>query len=347
MRPIRLVVTGAVAAGALALAGPSLGADSVTAVLPAELVAGTQFTLTLSSATDEAPAQYSVLGRPDGGQPCDPTSQGFRSASNPATLVTLVNALSRSGSSTSATATAPRYAGQLQVCTYLERTPPVASSALAALPQTVPVRLPRVTARAVVSSPALRFRQSFEIVVTGLSETEGRAVSTLQAAPCASSPPSGSRSSTVLAGTFSLRLRELAEATATPAPRLACVWITASGLSEPTVVFRAALPLTLGYDATLALRGGRVIRPRSGQLRGRYVLELTGAVTDGTVGSAAPRIRSGPRCRLPLATQRRGPALVARCVLAGRPGSDLRAAIAYRTRLGVARQTGARRIAAP
>ena len=221
------------------------------------------------------------------------------------------------------------------------------STAVSMQDQTVPVRLPRVTARAVVSPPAQRFQQSFEIAVTGLSETEGRAVSTLQATPCASSPPAGADSAPVLAGTFSVRLRELARATAAPAPRVACVWITASGLAQPPVVYRAALPLALGYDATLALRGGRVVRPRSGLLRGRYVLELTGAVTDGTVRSAAPRVRSGPRCRLPLPTQRRGRSLVAQCVLTGRPGSDLRAAIAYRTRLGAARETAARRMAAP
>jgi hypothetical protein len=311
-------------------------AESITLTPPADAIAGTPFTLTVSTTSDSASTtQLRILVRPDDGHPCEASAAAVRAA-----LPQAVEIFGERRPATPVAVTVPAQpvVGGLRVCAFVELVP---------APQTtLSMRELVVAVRAPIGTIALRLEpaapfvgQSFAVHAQGTTDAaHANLVLGAQRGPC--TPPDVAEVDSVVLGTGPYD--ESSDVTLDPEdarvlPDRVCGWLYTEG---GMLLAAAELPVGLRYDGTLGVTLKRFIAVRLKHSHASYwAFEIKGHTTFGKVNSMRVRIVKGGSC-VAVMSKRKGANFDFQCLLKRKPKRPFVVAVAYTTALGIARSAG-------
>jgi hypothetical protein len=320
----------------------ALAAESITLTPPADAIAGTPFTLTVSATSDSASTtNLRVFVRSDDGHPCEASAAAVHAA-----LPTALEVFDghRPAMPVAVAVPAQRPVGSLRVCAFVELVP-APQTTLSAQELVVPVRAPLGTL-ALALEPASPFvGQSFAVRAQGSTEAaSGNLVMRAQRGAC--TPPDVAEVESILlaAGPYDERSDVEIDPDARVLPDRVCAWLFADG---GMVLATAEQPIGLRYDGELVVSLKRFIAVHIKHRHGAFLaFEIKGRTTFGKVVAMRARIVKGGSC-VAVTAKHKGASFDFQCLLKRRPSRPLVVAVTYTTGLEVARSAGRVTIALP
>jgi hypothetical protein len=320
----------------------ALAVESITLTPPVDAIAGTPFTLTVSTTSDSASTtNLRVFVRSDDGHPCEASAAAVHAA---LPMAVEVFDQHRPAMPIALAVPAQRLVGGLRVCAFVELVP-APQTTLSAQELVVPIRAPLGTLQLQLQPASPFVGQSFAVRAQGSTEAaSGDLLMRAQRGAC--TPPDVAEVDSILlaAGPYDERSDVTIDPDARVLPDRVCAWLYAEG---GMVLATAEQPVGLRYDGSLVVNLKRFIGVRSKHSHvTAWAFEIRGHTTSGKVVSMRGRIVKGGSC-IAVMGKRKGANFDFQCLLKRRPRRPFVVEVTYTTGLQIERSAGRVTIAVP